>query len=659
MYKDISTNNQGKQKVSFPDEPDEICQLLKKEASRYFIRHKMPASRLDWQVMNKMIYDNILNKAGISFFPELDFNTKITGRTRALNYSIQNIYFQTLPGVYATANLYIPDGEGPFPAVINFHGHILHSKLDDSVQKRAHILAKNGFVCICMDTFGTGERSIHHGNSDYHGGMDGASHFNNGQSLLGLQVSENLRIVDLLSTFDFIDKNNIGATGESGGGNQAMWLAAIDTRIKAVMPVVSVGTFEAFVMAHNCVCETLPDGLTFCEESQVLGLIAPRALNVCNALQEKHLAFSSSEMLRTVKNTGKIYRLVNASENFHVQIFNNEHEYSKEMQFAMMNWFNSHLKRTDQQTPVNLDIELISKEELRVFNETDNNLNIISQPEYLRKTGQAKLAQKHFTGDGEKERHELRNILRIHHWDQPLDIEEKALNDNLILKYVSSTSGYRVPVVFCRMDKENGMVVIHAGMNGIEPAILEGGPVCETGLHLTFDLLGAGKLSSPLADFYDNEIAPYHTISRALLWLGKTVLGEWIKQFALIIELVRKTNPDAPIKISATKEAGIAALLLSALDPGIQELELTDSLASYLYEEKPAEEFFNLAITLPGIIPWGDLVHAMALSNATINFINPRNLHGKILAGEKKMLLQENFRHLAHLYQSRASLLFN
>lgn len=658
MYKDISTNNQGQQIQHIPEEPDEICQLLKKEAGRYFSRHKIPSNRRDWENHQHLIYNKILLNAGISFYPELDFHKKVTGRSRLSDYTIQNICFQTLPGVYATANLYIPDGEGPFPAVINFHGHILNSKLDDSVQKRAHILAKNGFACLCMDAFGTGERSIDPLGSDYHGGIDGANHYNNGQSLLGLQVSENMRIVDLLYSLEFIDKNNIGATGESGGGNQAMWLAAIDKRIKAVMPVVSVGTFEAFVMAHNCICETLPGGLTFCEESQVLGLIAPRALNVCNALQEKHLAFSASEMLRTVKNTGKIYRLVNASENFHVQIFNNEHEYSKEMQLAMINWFNSHLKNSGQLTTVNLDIEILNKEELRVINEGCRDTKIISQPEYLHITGLKQLAGKKFSGDRDKEIEELKRILNLNKWEKTACIEEKKLSDSLILKYFQSNSDFKTPVLFKTIKKEPQEVSIYADLNGKENAVSEKTGFTQTGLQISFDLLGTGEMSSPLADFYDNEITPFHTLVRSLIWMNKTVLGEWIKQFRMILDHIRMEKPDARIHIFASKEAGVAALLFSVLHPGIHELSLTDCPISYLYEEKPPEEFFNLSLTLPGIIPWGDLVLAMALSDANITIINPRNLHGKILTNENRTRFLEDYKKLSILYNTRATLFF-
>src|SRR5690606_40370156 len=95
--------------------------------------------------------------------------------------------------------------------------------------------------------------------------------------------------VDLLLSLPFVDKENIGATGASGGGNQTMWFAALDERIKAAMPIVSVGTFESAVMGSNCVCELMPGGLTFTESrsEEHTSELQSRENLVCRLLLEK------------------------------------------------------------------------------------------------------------------------------------------------------------------------------------------------------------------------------------------------------------------------------------------------------------------------------------------------------------------------------------
>jgi hypothetical protein len=195
-----------------------------------------------------------------------------------------------------------------------------------------------------MDPWGAGERTTNFGEFEYHGGNLGASLMNIGRTLLGIQVSDNMRGVDYLASLPYVDSVNIGATGASGGGNQTMWLAAIDDRIKAAVPVVSVGTFESYVLGHNCICEVLVDGLTYTEASGVLGLMAPRALKMHNHKRESNPAFFPEEMLRTYKNAKPIFELHGARDKISYDLFDLTHGYFQENREGMIGWFDLHLK---------------------------------------------------------------------------------------------------------------------------------------------------------------------------------------------------------------------------------------------------------------------------------------------------------------------------
>src|SRR5207245_3730364 len=93
-----------------------------------------------------------------------------------------------------------------------------------------------------------------------------------GQSLLGLQVYDNRRAVDYLLTRPEVDGERLGITGASGGGNQTMYAGALDERFAAVVPVCSVGTYQAYLRAACCVCEVLPGALRFAVEGVVFVL---------------------------------------------------------------------------------------------------------------------------------------------------------------------------------------------------------------------------------------------------------------------------------------------------------------------------------------------------------------------------------------------------
>src|SRR5690606_8866806 len=107
-----------------------------------------------------------------------------TGSLKMKGYTIKNIAFQTRPEVYATANLYIPDGKGPFPGVIFMMGHSENGRLYEAYQSVGHSLALNGYVALAIDPWGAGERSTIHGEFEYHGAHLGASLMNVGESLM-------------------------------------------------------------------------------------------------------------------------------------------------------------------------------------------------------------------------------------------------------------------------------------------------------------------------------------------------------------------------------------------------------------------------------------------------------------------------------------------
>lgn len=328
--------------------PDDLTAAkLKLESVLKFAEHRLPDNIEDWEAYRQKLKTKIIKKSGVVFNHQLPLNIKETGTVQMKGYTIKKITFQTREGVYATANLYVPIGEGPFSGVVNMVGHWRKSKLDSAIiQPVGHSLALNGYVCLTIDPWGYGERTTIHGQFEDHGDGNnlGTSLMNIGEHLLGIELSDNIRGVDLLSSLSYVDAKNIGATGASGGGNQTMWLASMDERIKAAMLVVSVGTFESYIMGTPCICEVLPDVLNFTEEAGVLALIAPRAIKMCNHKKESNLSFTPSGMMRSYENAKPIFKLYEVENNISYQLFDLTHGYLAEDRQAMLGWFDLHLK---------------------------------------------------------------------------------------------------------------------------------------------------------------------------------------------------------------------------------------------------------------------------------------------------------------------------
>ena len=146
----------------FPDNKSDIIdKQLRYEAALKFAEQQLPSTLKEWEDYSTKLRNEVIKKAGVRIDHKLPLNIKETGSVRMKTYEIKNITFQTRPGVYATANLFIPDGPGPFPAVINMLGHWTKGKIDSTgPQAVGHTLATNGYVCLTIDPWGAGREGL-------------------------------------------------------------------------------------------------------------------------------------------------------------------------------------------------------------------------------------------------------------------------------------------------------------------------------------------------------------------------------------------------------------------------------------------------------------------------------------------------------------------
>src|SRR5262249_45122905 len=98
--------------------------------------------------------------AALGGFPEkTPLNAKTVGTLKRDGYRIEKVIYESRPEHHVTANLYIPEGNGPFPGVVMPLGHSQNGKAADYMQHGALLLVKNGFVALVYDPIGQGERS--------------------------------------------------------------------------------------------------------------------------------------------------------------------------------------------------------------------------------------------------------------------------------------------------------------------------------------------------------------------------------------------------------------------------------------------------------------------------------------------------------------------
>lgn len=630
---------------------DLIDKTLRQQAAVAFQSHEVPVDEQGRKARRQELVSRIRRASGVRQDATLPLDLHETGRINRNGYSIRRITFRTRPGVLTTACLYVPEGKGPFPGVVSLHGHWHGGHAADLVQSVGHTLALNGYVCLSPDAWGAAERSTDHENYEYHGSNLGASLMDVGETLLGMQLTDNIRAVDLLASLPYVDPARLGATGASGGGNQTMWLTAIDERIKACVPVVSVGTFEAYVMNSNCVCELLPDGLTFTEESGVLGLVAPRAMKICNALQEANRSFLPSEMMRSYEAVAPLYQALNARENLSYQLFNRPHGYWPEIREAMLGWFDLHLKSVGHGAPkAEVPFDLVPPEQMLVFPAGRRPAEVVTTPVFCRNRGEELRAAflRDKKGNPDLKRQALKQVLRLNEAASIHRVHVFSPENGWERLALETTDQKLIPVLIHPGKTNEYVILLHPG--GKDSLRIP--PEHEGKGWVVVDVWGTGESQSSVARSIDGQLPPFHTLARSALWLGRTVLGEWVGDLRQVAEYLRKERKVGRLEIDGVRETGLAALFYAAVDGNVAGVTLRGSPASYLFDERKTIDHFNMAVHLPGFLKWGDVSLAAALSQAVVVWHSPVSLSGNPVD------LREEYDSVRSAYNGRGKTIF-
>src|SRR3954464_12348674 len=119
-------------------------QFIKAQAAALRIQDRTPANAEEWGVRKRALRSDLLRAWG--GFPEkpAPLEARKVGELQREGYRVEKIIFQTFPGVWMTANAYVPGRSGKLPALLMVHGHWRGAKQDPVVQARCIGAAKVG-----------------------------------------------------------------------------------------------------------------------------------------------------------------------------------------------------------------------------------------------------------------------------------------------------------------------------------------------------------------------------------------------------------------------------------------------------------------------------------------------------------------------------------
>lgn len=272
------------------------------------------------------------------------FAISVSAPTTHPGYQRIYVEFESSPGVTVPAWLLIPTGlTSPAPAVIAVHGHGYGA--DDTVginadgsertepegyhQDFAAALCRRGMVVLAPELSGFGRRREPQDQAD--GPTANSCHAAAwwgillGRPLLGSRVWDVLYAIDVLQSRSEVDPLRIGIMGGSGGGAAALYAAALEPRLRAVVLSNSFCTFKDSILAiKHCHCNYVPGILQDAEMAEIAALIAPRPLLIQTGQDDP--IFPLSGVLEAYQQTQIAYAALGAADRIDLHVSAGGHQ---------------------------------------------------------------------------------------------------------------------------------------------------------------------------------------------------------------------------------------------------------------------------------------------------------------------------------------------
>ena len=411
------------------------------------------------------------------FPPRTPLRSKVVGRIVKPGYCVEKIIFESQPGVFVTAALFLPEPKQypvPFPAMIVACGHSAEGKQYDAYQRVCALAAREGIAALIWDPIGQGERRQL---SDGRGGLiaKASTHEHNAIGAMSMLLGRNtatwmiwdgMRALDYLESRSDIDSTKIGCTGNSGGGTQTSYLMALDDRIMAAAPACYVTSLYGRLPrtigpqdAEQNIFGQLAWGM---DHADYCLMRAPKPTLLCVATRD---FFDSNDSWASYRVAKQAFGVLGRSEAMGLVEVNEEHGFTKPLREASVRWMLRWLKKRDEPIEEPADLEVLTAEEMRCLPQGEVMLieGARSIPDVLRTEAiraasrRISINQEQNLEDRQKSIRMLAGIRRIHEIPKPeitildatADIfpQRKGIRTQPIV--VDVEPGIRLPAIWC------------------------------------------------------------------------------------------------------------------------------------------------------------------------------------------------------------------
>ncbi len=582
------------------------------------------ATREEWESRRPKLKEQYLEMLGLWPLPErTPLKATVTGTLERDDFRVEKLHFQSKPGLYVTANLYLPKkSEGKLPGVLYVCGHANKGRDGNKTGYQRHPIwfATNGYVCLVVDTLQLGEiAGTHHGtygirrntsppNPPLRSGEGGKGGVVNpplrsgeggkggevaaetrwwwqaaGYTPAGVECWNGMRAIDYLQSRPEVDPERIAVTGRSGGGAATFWIAAADERVKVAVPVSGMSDLETYVadkvINGHCDCMFLINTYAW-EWTTIAALVAPRPLLFLNSGHDRIFPMPGNERIRD--RLERLYRLYTPKPEtlFDVGVTPGGHQDNLALRLMAYRWINVHLKKETGEVH-EPEVPLFDGKELRVFPEDkdlpSDALNARIDETFVPRA-QIRLPENAATfGEWRRDKIEQLRTRTFRDWPEqvPAATVLKGTTEGRLMETEAGiavrtfiVAGPEKPQRSCILvlnpeEPENQAPAWAAQLVGKRDAVVLLSP------------RGCGGLAW-------TRKSPPNTVERAHALLGTTVDTGRVRDIQALARMLHETDENnTPIVVAGKGQAGVLAAYAAILEPSINEVVAVEPPASH------------------------------------------------------------------------------
>ncbi len=574
-------------------------------------------------------------------------------------YRVENLMFESQPGLWVTGNLYIPTaGRAPFPAIISPCGHYSLARMQPDYQAVYQNLVRNGFVVLAYDPIGQGERRQYWdpqtGQADisdpvYEHSMPGQVLLLMRQDLTHYMVWDGMRAIDYLLTRPEVDAGRIGCAGHSGGGTMTMFISALDERVRCAV-INEGGTRHRWPVRIQSGDRFGPSDV-----EQNLFPAADYGIDLCDL----HVAIAPRPLLALIENYSPAFQLAAAhirrryeqlgvAEKFATAEAADPHAYTYKLRLATADWFCRWLYgRPGPATEPDLHFEPPES----LYCTPHGSLRYAGQGQtiftLIRKRGSELPPPRQIPANAAELsafRNEMQSRimeqLHFEHSREPLAVRRIVTTPRKgyvieKLEFLSEPGIYVPAWVFVPERKAPGRVILYAHeagkqADGMEYGILEQ-LACKGRSVIPIDVRGIGETAPPHSqDLGGNPFAHLFSVETAAAYMAwsmdRSLFGMRVQDVIRTVDyaLSRPDVDSSGVELIGKGAGALWALFAAALDTRVRAVVAERGLISYAGLTGVDRYLHTAGVFIRDVLMYFDLPHvAAAVADRRVTLLSP------------------------------------